>query len=182
MRVNQTLARRYATAVYSLACDTDAVERVGKDLELIVKVIEGDELTTQFFLAPTVNRYDKERALGAAFEGRVGDVALHTLLLLVRKHREALLDAVLQEYRTLEMTGRGFEPLTVSSARPLSPKELDRVKERVERIFGRRFEPRVLVDPQLIGGVRIMMGDRLIDGSIAGRLDELARTLESTTA
>lgn len=182
MRVNQTLARRYATAVYSVACDSDSVERVGDDLECIVNVIESDEATKQFFLAPTVNRYDKERALGSAFDHRVGDVALHTLLLLVRKHREPLLGAVLKEYRALEMAGRGYEPLVVASARPLSQRELDRVKERVERIFGRRFEPRVRIDPQLIGGVRITMGDRLIDGSIAGRLDELARTLESTTA
>ena len=179
MTVNRTLARRYAVAVHSLAQECNAVEKIGGDLGAIASAIEGDESAKQFFLAPTIDRYEKERVLAQAFEGRIDDVALHTLLLLVRKHREAFLGAIVEEYRALEMAGRGVEPLTVTSARPLSKDELQRVARRVETIFGRRFEPRVTVDPELVGGVRIAMGDRLIDGTIAGRLDDLARTLET---
>ncbi|HEY9086432.1 MAG TPA: ATP synthase F1 subunit delta [Candidatus Tyrphobacter sp.] len=175
--MNQTLARRYATAVYSLATEAGAVERIGKDLERIVASIDATTETKRFFVAPIINRYEKERALTKAFEGRVADVALHALLLLVRKHREALLYALLDEYRTLEMRGRGVDPLVVTSARPLSSEELASVTARVERIYGRHFETRLLVDPRLVGGMRITMGDRRIDGTIAGRLQELARIL-----
>ncbi len=175
--INRTLVRRYATAVYSLAQDAGAVERIGKDLERIVASIEDNEQTKRFFIAPVINRYEKERVLTKAFEGRVDDIALHALLLLVRKHREAILRALLDEYRVLEMTGRGVEPLIVTSARPLSKEELASISARVERIYGRHFQARLVVDPELVGGMRITMGDRRIDGTIAGRLEELARTL-----
>jgi F-type H+-transporting ATPase subunit delta len=75
------------------------------------------------------------------------------------------------------MTGRGVEPLIVTSARPLSKEELASISARVERIYGRHFQARLVVDPELVGGMRITMGDRRIDGTIAGRLEELARTL-----
>jgi len=152
---NESLARRYATAVYGLAKDTNQVERVGNDLDSI--------------------------ALLQAFGSRVSEVALHTVLLLVRKRREKILDALVTEYRKLEMAGRGAEPLVISSARDLSGEELRSLVERLERLYGKKFEPTVHRDPALIGGVRIAMGDRVVDGSVAGRLEELTRTLFGAT-
>ncbi len=175
--VNRTLARRYATAVYELATYEAAIDRIGADLERIVRSIESDEETKRFFLAPVVDRYEKERALTKAFAGRVEEIALHALLLLVRKHREALLRPMLEEYHALEVSGRGLEPLVVTSARPLGKEELERIVRRIEGIYGRRFEARLRVDPGVIGGLRITMGDRRVDGTVAGRLEQLARTL-----
>jgi F-type H+-transporting ATPase subunit delta len=173
----QTLARRYAIAAYTLAAQADSVERVGAQLEQIEASIDRDEGARQFFFAPVVSRDEKERALAKVFEGRVDEIALHTLLLLVRKHRERLLHPMIVEYRALEMSGRGFEPLVVTSAKKLSKDEFAAVVTRIESIFGRRFESRLIVDPELVGGIRITMGDRRVDGTIAGRLEELSRTL-----
>lgn len=178
--VNRTLARRYASAVYALAAEASATERVGRQLAGICEAINADAATQQFFLAPVIDRYQKERVLSSVFEERVDPIALHTLLLLVRKHRESLLQTVLEEYRTLDMSAHGIEPLTIISARPLSAQELDQVKERVESVYGRRFVSQLVVNPALIGGLRIVMGDRRIDGTIEGRLEQLARSLAAT--
>ncbi|MDP9025462.1 MAG: ATP synthase F1 subunit delta [Candidatus Eremiobacteraeota bacterium] len=174
---DEKVARRYATAVFSLATDKDAAQRVGADLATIAKAIGEDALTREFYRAPTVDRKNKEHALSAAFKGKVDDVALNTLLLLVRKRREALLDSLLVEYRKLEQTARGAEPLTVTTARVLPQTELTTMVERLEHVYGKKFDVSVRHDASLIGGVRIMMGDRRIDGTVAGRLEELARNL-----
>jgi F-type H+-transporting ATPase subunit delta len=173
----RTLARRYATAVYDLAAQSNAVDRIDGDLERILAEIERNEDASRFFLAPIVDRYEKERVLTKVFEGRVDDLALHALLLLVRKHREALLRPMLEEYRELERSARGVEPLVVMSARPVGDEALASIAQRVERIYGRRFDVRLRVVPGLIGGLRIIMGDRRVDGTVAGRLEDLARTL-----
>lgn len=174
---NESLARRYATAVFGLATEACIVERVGSDLHAIATSIASDLATRSFYVAPTIERIEKERALHAVFAGRVSDIALHTLLLLVRKRRESLLDALLAEYRKLEMSARGAEPLVISSALELSPDDVRGLVEPLERAYGKKFEAAVRRDPSLIGGVRIAMGDRVIDGSVAGRLEELTRTL-----
>lgn len=174
---NETLARRYAQAVFSLACDNDNVQRVGADLDAISKAIGQDAVTREFFVSPIVDRQDKERAFTASFSGKVETIALHTLLLLVRKRREALLDALLAEYRKLESQARGAEPLSITTARELPEGELRSMVDRLQGLYGKKFDVTVRHDASLIGGVRIMMGDRRIDGSVAGRLEELTRTL-----
>jgi F-type H+-transporting ATPase subunit delta len=174
---NETVARRYAVAIFQLATEQRAVDTVGKDLHLIADAIYEDETTKRFFLSPVIERQEKERVLTAAFEGKAHDVALHTLLLLVRKRRESLLRAIVQQYDVLQMQARGAEPLTITSAKQLSQNELNQLVSRLEKIYGKTFDVTQNVDPNLIGGVRIAMGDRLIDGSVEGRLEELSRTL-----
>ena len=174
---NETLARRYATAVFSLATDTSVVERVGADLAAVQHAIDDDATTKSFFVAPIIDRKEKERVLLAAFEGKVHEIALHTVLLLVRKRRETLLGELVVEYRKLELAAQGAEPLVVTTAKELGSNELRAMVERLERAYGKKFDVTVKVDPALIGGVRLMMGDRRVDGSVAGRLEELTRTL-----
>jgi F-type H+-transporting ATPase subunit delta len=178
---NEALARRYATAVFALAQESNQTKPVGDDLASIARAIDGDPGVRAFFVAPTVDRGDKERVLLSVFEGHAGEIALHTVLLLVRKRRERLLSALVEEYRKLERAARGAEPLTVTTARELSPDELRAMVERLERVYGKKFEATVKCDPALIGGVRVTMGDRVIDGSVAGRLEELTRTLFANT-
>jgi F-type H+-transporting ATPase subunit delta len=178
--VSEKLARRYANAVFSAAGDFNAIDRVGDDLSAIAEAIAGDPKSREFFLSPIVPRPDKERALLAAFDGKVHDVALHTALLLIRKRREAVMAMLPSEYHKLQMAARGSEPLVVTSARRLSDAELNELVGRLERLYSRRFEVRQVVDSGVIGGVRISMGDRRIDGTISGQLDALARTLFAT--
>ncbi len=178
--VNATLARRYAIAVLSLAREQDAVERVGDDLATFAQALGEDGPARDFYVAPIIERRKKQQVLEEVFGGRVHDIALHTLLLLVRKRRETLLGAIAVEYRALERAAQGVELLSITSARKLDRDELGVLVERLERIYGKKFRVTETVDPALIGGVRIMMGDRRIDGTISGRLDALARELFAT--
>jgi F-type H+-transporting ATPase subunit delta len=178
--VNETVARRYAAAVFGLARDRNAVEAVGRALRQIRESIEADPAVLRFFVAPVVTRAEKIKVLSEAF-ARTDEIALHTLLLLVRKRREPLLRAIVEQYARLEVEARGAEPLEIISARPLEDGQAQALVERLARIYGKRFEPERRVDPSLIGGLRITMGDNRVDGTIAGRLDDLARNLLQTT-
>lgn len=175
--VNETLARRYATAVFELASEAKQIDPVGAQLTAILETMNGDPTVQTFFVSPVISREDKERALLATFGGRVGDIALHTLLLLVRKRRETLLGDIVAQYIEIARESRGAELLLVTTARELSRDELDTLVARLEHTYGKKFEASVKLDASLIGGVRIAMGDRMIDGSVAGRLEELTRTL-----
>lgn len=175
--MNEAAARRYASAVFQLAQDAQAVDRVGADIRVLTGALYDNEATKRFYLSPIVGRSEKERVLASAFEGRASEIALHTVLLLVRKRREVLLPEIARQYEVLQRQARGAEPLTITSAKPLSQQEVQAMVARLEAHYGKKFDVQHNVDPSLIGGVRIGMGDRRIDGSVAGRLEELTRTL-----
>ncbi|MFY9779790.1 MAG: ATP synthase F1 subunit delta [Candidatus Baltobacteraceae bacterium] len=177
---NETVARRYASAVLSLAREAGKTETIGANLRTASEAIFADAETRRFFLSPVFVRTQKAQVLASIFEGKLDELALHTVLLLVRKRREALLPAIVAEYDKLALSAAGKEPLEIVSARPLGQAETDRIVARLSALYGATFEVNVKVDPSLLGGVRITMGDRSIDGSIAGRLDQVARELVPT--
>ncbi len=173
---NETVERRYATAVFALAQEASAVDAVGRDLRTVADTIQNDDEIRRFYEAPVIKREEKEKIIGDAF-GRLHEIALHTLLLLIKKRREMLLLGIVREYETLALAASGRESLLITTSHELSPTELQALVERLSRLYRKEFDVRQQIDPGLIGGVRITMGDRRIDGSVAGALDELARTL-----
>ncbi|HEY9179939.1 MAG TPA: ATP synthase F1 subunit delta [Candidatus Baltobacteraceae bacterium] len=174
---NETVARRYALAVFQLADQARAVDAIGKDLHALRGAIYEDATTKGFFVSPVIDRKEKERVLARAFAGKVNDIAMHTVLLLVRKRREALLNEIVRQYDVLQLQSRGEEPLTVTSAKELPADELRSLVDRLSKVYDKNFSVTQKVQPHLIGGVRILMGDRRIDGTVEGRLEELTRTL-----
>jgi F-type H+-transporting ATPase subunit delta len=173
----ETIARRYASAIFSLAQERDAVERIGRDLTLVLDAITSDENVQRFFFAPVIDRKEKAKIVTDAFERSVHEIALHSILLLVRKRRERYLRSILDQYRALEIEASGKEPLEIVCARELSRSDVASLVERLSNLYNKRFVVTERVDPGLIGGVRLTLGDRRIDGTIAGRLNELARSL-----
>ena len=181
---NETLARRYATAIFTLAKNANAIDAVGKDLEQIQTSIYGNDDVRRFYLSPVFQRTKKVDALSAAFTGtsgpqKVGDIALHSLLLLVRKRRESLLPTIVVEYAKLALAASGKDTLEIVSARDLSPADVDAIVARLQTSYGKVFSVTQRTDPSLLGGMRITMGDVRIDGSLSGRFDELARELST---
>jgi F-type H+-transporting ATPase subunit delta len=174
---NETVARRYATAIFGLAKERDAIEAVGRGLHAAFDAIASNDDVRRLFGSPVAGRETKMKFFAGAFEGALDEVAVHAVLLLIRKRREALLAPIVAEYDKLALAASGREPLEITSARKLTAAELERLVARLARLYGRSFEVKTTVDPALLGGLRITMADRRIDGTVAGRLDEFAREL-----
>jgi F-type H+-transporting ATPase subunit delta len=175
---NETLARRYATAVFDLARQANAVADVGRDLHAFVAALAADAEVDRFFRSPVIDRTQKSDVISAAFAG-LHELALHTVLLLIRKRRETLTAEIVRQYDRHEREARGAQTLRVTSARALSSSEIDGIVARLSQIYSTPFDVTQMVDANLIGGIRLTMGDTRIDGTIAGRLDDLARLLST---
>jgi F-type H+-transporting ATPase subunit delta len=174
---NQTVARRYAIAIFGLAKEREKIEAVGRGLHAALDAITANDDVRRLFTSPVAGRETKRKFFADAFSRSLDEVALHSVLLLIRKRREALLAPIVAEYDKLALAASGREPLEITSARKLAPAELDQLVARLSRLYGRSFEVKTTVDPALLGGLRITMSDRRIDGTVAGRLDEFARDL-----
>jgi F-type H+-transporting ATPase subunit delta len=175
---NQTLARRYASAIFQLATEAQAVPAIGHDLHTFVEALAADTDVNKFFCSPVVDRKEKSAVIAQAFD-KLNEIALHSILLLIQKRRESLAPEIVAQYDILERAARGAQTLQVTSARPLAKADLDALVAKLTAALKTPFDVTQSVDPDLIGGVRITMGDKRIDGTIAGRLDDLARMLST---
>ncbi len=176
---DETLARRYAQAVFDLAKEGGKIADTGRDLRTIWDAMKEDDGVVRFFFAPIVDRGEKQKVLLDAFNGKIETLALHTLLLLVRKRRERILPELLRQYADLERASRGEDSLIIASAHKLPRKELDDLVAALSKKYGKKFDVEERVDPSLLGGVRVRMGDVSIDDTVAGKLNELMRTLQT---
>ena len=105
------------------------------------------------------------------------------LLLLMRRRRLAHAGRVAADFRRLYNRRAGIVEATATSAAPLSADEVRTLRERIAAIAGtgRQVDLQLAVDPSLLGGITVRLGDKLIDGSVRGRLERLRGQLAART-
>jgi F-type H+-transporting ATPase subunit delta len=167
-----TAARRYAEAALELARRDGTLERWLADHRLAAE-IAADPDVAGVLDNPAVPFPARREVLEKVLARRVSAQALNLALLLARRGRISLLPRVAAEYKRLVDRERGVVVATVTSAMPLEPAELEAIGARVTAMTGARVELETRDDPDLIGGVTVRIGDRLIDASVRGRLERL---------
>ena len=173
-----TAARRYAESAFEIADRDGTVDRWRQELDLAAGILE-DSAVARGLSDPTVATDVREQALQAGFEGNVSGPLLNLLRLLVRRGRIDDLPRVAAEFRRLDNIRLGITPAQAVSAAPLEPAEVKALTARLEQMTGGRIELELEVDPSLLGGLVVRVGDRLIDGSVRGRLERLRNQLVS---
>lgn len=174
------IARNYAEALLALARKhggEPAVDEYGRAIDGVATLLANEPRVRRFLESPLVEPDAKKQALQATFDGRVPALFLRFLLVVVDKRRQALLGEIAEQYQALVDEQRGIVRAQVLLA--FAPDaELEReITGALERRVGRAVVPRFEVDPTLIGGVLIRIGDRVFDGSLRRRAALLRRRL-----
>jgi F-type H+-transporting ATPase subunit delta len=169
-------ARRYAEAALSLAERDDTLGDWVEAIET-ASVRLTDARVLRVLADPAIAFEERRRVTEAILGDAVTGAPRNLVLLLVRRGRIELLPRVAAELRRLWEQRQGIVRAVVTSAAPLSEAETDAVRARLADMTGDQVEMELLVDPSLLGGLLVRMGDRLIDGSVRGRLERLRARL-----
>ncbi|HYN47638.1 MAG TPA: F0F1 ATP synthase subunit delta [Candidatus Nanopelagicales bacterium] len=167
-----TAARRYAEAAFEIARRDGTLERWSDDLRLAADVVTQPD-AARVVDNPAIPFGTRREILGKLLGDRVTPGAYNLILLLAERGRLSAAPAVAAEYKRLVDRERGVVVATVASAVPLETAELEAIGVRVREMTGARAEIVTAIDPDLIGGVTVRIGDRLIDASVRGRLERL---------
>ena len=175
---NSVYARRYAQAIFRMAQESQEINRWQSDLRRIASVCRDEALFARLE-DREVSFEDKERLLSERL-GEIGPTALKLVSMLVAKGRLALIEYISDEYQQLLDTSRGLEGAEVAevvTAIPLDDDDRLRIGQRITDIVGRPVVLKPKVDPGVIGGIIIRVGDKVIDGSIRSKLVALRKGL-----
>jgi F-type H+-transporting ATPase subunit delta len=178
MARRDTSARRYAEAAFEVAMRDGTLERWRSELDLAAGIV-ADERALDVLANPAIPAEKRGSVLDDVLGAHVSPPVRNLIHLMLRRGRIEQLPRVAAEFRRLDDDRQGITHAIATSATPLQPDEVRALASRLEETTGGRIELDVRVDPSLLGGLVVQLGDRLIDGSVRGRLERLRTQLIS---
>jgi F-type H+-transporting ATPase subunit delta len=174
---SKEIARRYASALYQVAVEEEAVEMTEDELRDLAQTATEDADIRQFLAHPLVPREVKSEFLKQAFPDR-SERMKGFLRVLIHNQRETYLDLIYDEFVELRIAAEGMLRVAVATAQTLTEQDRDRLRERLEAALHRPVQLDESIDPSLIGGLRIEADGHVLDGSLRARLTGLRKQLE----
>jgi len=169
-------ARRYAEAIFELAQESGNLDAWHADLSLLASVFS-DVSALRFFKNPRKSISEKQDMAKRLFEGKVQPQAMYLLQMLIDRDRVEIVPAILSRFEELLREARGIVVAEVTTAVPVDDNEKQQIVEQLSQITGKQIELHTKVDPSIIGGIVVRVGDKLVDGSVATALTQLHRSL-----
>ena len=169
-------ARRYAEAAFEVAMRDGTLERWRAELDQAAG-LAGDRRALAVLANPAISIENRESVLRDLLSGRASQPVQNLVQLMLRRGRIEDLARVASEFRRLDDERQGIVHATVTSAAQLTQDEIRDLTARLERSTGGRIVLDVEVDPSLLGGLVVRVGDTLYDASVRGRLERLRERL-----
>lgn len=174
------VSRNYAEALLALATKADNREGFGVMIRDVANAMTQDPTIKLFLESPRVSYEKKNEILSQAFRDRVPRVFLRFLQTMVHNRRQMMIPEIATEYANLldEASGRVHAEVTLSRA--VDAAETGRIGEQLSRVLGLNVHPHVVVDPSIMGGIIVKVGNTVMDGSVRRRLSKLASRMRAT--
>lgn len=169
-------ARRYAQAVFEMADQAGTLDRWERDLRVLVDAF-GDPAVAAFFASPKVPAEQKHALVRRLLGPDAEPLALNLAGLLIGRGRFAMLPQLYAAFEESLLARQGIALGDVTTAIPLDDQERAAVQQRLQALLGKEVQLRAHVDPEIIGGIIVRVGDQLIDGSVLSRLRALRERL-----
>ncbi len=169
-------AKRYAQAVFEIARENDEVDGWLDDLAVLVRDI-GNREAAGLLDSPRVAIERKAGLVRDAVGGSVGPMAVNLALLMTSRGISYLLPGVADEYQRLVDSHRGIERAEVISAVKLEQRQLDDVARLLRGVSGKDVDLADQVEPDILGGLIVRVGDKVMDGSARTRLLKMRKSL-----
>lgn len=181
MNNEMIVAKRYARALFEAAQEQDRVSEVEKSLELLVQYMESHDDLARFLEHPNLKAEAKLDLLKQIVDP-LPALLFNTLRLLFERGREAVLPDLHNAFVKAANEARGREVAVVYSPFALSEEDMAAVSKKFSELTGKQIEVKSEIDPGLLGGLKVRIGDRLYDGSLAGKLERLEKQLNASQA
>lgn len=178
---NTRLATRYATPILDLANQNGVLEEVKHDMELFKALCNENKELILMLRSPIVSSIKKSEILKKLFTGRFNALTLKAFNIVTRKGREAYLPEIAEVFLKKYNLLKGIQEVTLVTAVPLTDKLRTEFEQLVKKLSNKESLIHEEVDPEVIGGYVLKLGDQQIDESINGQLKELELKFKNET-
>lgn len=182
MAGQDSIAERYATALFELADETGSLDTVERDLGALRQMIEESKDLADFLKSPLFSRDEHIRGLGALLTKAGASALTQQFVGTVAGHRRLfVLPDMIKSFGAMLAAKRGQSSASVVSAHPLSSEQLARIKETLKAQLGNDVALEASVDESLLGGLVVRVGSKMIDSSLRTKLNRLQLNLKEAS-
>ena len=179
MKNNRALAKKYAAALLALAKETGTLEEVEQELAQIGEIVQQNPELTDFLRNQLISREAKKEVVERIFMQHLNPMVMRFLGVVIDRGRIALLPDIIDVYLELSHVERNIAEAQVRLAVDLTDEEETRLIRELTELTGKEIYLEKTIDPSILGGMIVTIGDRRIDGSLKRQLHEMKTTLLS---
>ena len=176
----EEIAQVYARSLFEVALEHDALDEIHDELDEFAEAMNENRDLQVFFFSPYFSSEDKREAIGSAVSG-ASDELVNFLELLAEKHRMPAIFRIRDRFDELWAKAKKRLEVTLTSAVELDDKVVEQVREEVERQTEREIDVETNVDPDILGGLVLRVGNMVLDASLRGKLEKLRKEVASAT-
>ncbi|MEI8388592.1 MAG: ATP synthase F1 subunit delta [bacterium] len=169
------IADRYALAFMELAEKHDLFDKFNSDLALIKETINANKDLKDFLEHPLIQLNDKKDVIDRIFRESVSIYTLNLVKLLIDKNRTHIIALLTDHYKLLLNKKRNISTAQIITAVEIDEDTKNRVKEKLERVFSQTIEIETIIDKEIIAGMIVKVGDKIIDGSIKTKFENMKK-------
>ncbi|AIS51829.1 ATP synthase, F1 delta subunit [Thermoanaerobacter kivui] len=172
----QIIAKRYAYALFDVAKQHDKVKEYYEELNKAIEIIRIEEVK-KIFKNKSINKAQKIKFMEQVLAGIDKDI-LNFIKVVISKHREDLIEDIEEQFQNLYKEYFKIVDAKVVSAYPLKESTIQKLKNSLESKLGKHVNIEPIVDKSILGGLKLIIGNTIIDGSVKARLTALLKNMQ----
>lgn len=173
----QLIAKRYAKALFDIALENHRIDEFEHQVHMVYQILDSEKEFMKILQHPQILMDEKIKMLEEIFSSKVSNELMGLLVLVIQKNRQDYILEILNTFLEEVKSYKGIVTATVVSAVPLTTEQINKITQKLISSLNKQIQIETQVDPSIIGGLKIRVGDRILDASIEGKLHSLKSQL-----
>lgn len=175
----ELVALTYGKALFEVAEELNSVDPYLEQIHFVKSLFEEEPAFYELFKSPRINKLEKQNILKTTIGDKVSNEVMHFMFVLLDKKRASSFIDIAKEYIRLANQYKNIEQGIVYSAVSLSEEHIQLIENKLSEITGKGIKLEAKQEPSLIGGVKVKIGDKVIDASVQSQLKNLKESIDS---
>ena len=173
----EAATRRYGHALFEIASSENKVDIFLQELGEVSNILNNSIELKEFLRHPNIPFGDKKKVIKQIFKDKIDPEITRLVSTLLEHDRVEQIRTVYYDYKYLVYKERGMKIAYATTAVKMTNEEIETIKKKLSEKYSKQIEVQNIVDPEVIGGVYLRLGDRVIDGTIRGKLKDMKKML-----
>jgi F-type H+-transporting ATPase subunit delta len=171
------VAKTYSEALFEVALEENKTDLFLEELEFIIDTFKMYPEFFTIFKSPQISIEEKKNMMAEVFGAKLSKEMNNFVKILLDKNRSYYIEQINNEYETMLNNHKGIVKAVAITAIPLNDEDKLKLKEKIEKMTGKNIKITNKIDKSILGGVLVRIGDKVIDGTVKGRLFEIKESL-----